>query len=438
MRSVTVMIVWFAIAGSTHGLADENHQKLIRDAESIAAEYRSTQGDSDSKSLLKTKVRTLVEQSFDARQTAQREQIREMREKLRRAEETLENREAIRDRIIDRKVEDLLSEQVADWQANTPPEDEFFDVIGIGDTVAVYLPGILPMGPAKGPPIPPNVTVMNSGRLVTGFPLAVGSDGAITLPMVDPIEVAGLTVRQAEEKIAQTYIGEDILRPGKARPMLTLIPKGEASLQSNEPSPVLIENVLGSASASPLPTGVASFEDTYGRLDRARELVAEIRSLQEKGDAWRQTLERMPVQSDQSRRNITKAIANLKPLQETKRFRLELERDYMADVIQQLATELRSKQELFEKAKAKLGVTEQLFTSGATTSAELSDVKSQAVQAEVENQSAELKYSQYRKIAKRWHEIVGDVLDDNAKSEQRVNEGGGGGTGDEGQDDQQQ
>ncbi|WP_167546632.1 polysaccharide biosynthesis/export family protein [Stieleria maiorica] len=332
----------------------------------------------------------------------------------------------------------MLSEQVADWQANTPPEDEFFDVIGIGDTVAVYLPGILPMGPAKGPPIPPNVTVMNSGRLVTGFPLAVGSDGAITLPMVDPIEVAGLTVRQAEEKIAQTYIGEDILRPGKARPMLTLIPKGEASLQSNEPSPVLIENVLGSASASPLPTGVASFEDTYGRLDRARELVAEIRSLQEKGDAWRQTLERMPVQSDQSRRNITKAIANLKPLQETKRFRLELERDYMADVIQQLATELRSKQELFEKAKAKLGVTEQLFTSGATTSAELSDVKSQAVQAEVENQSAELKYSQYRKIAKRWHEIVGDVLDDNAKSEQRVNEGGGGGTGDEGQDDQQQ
>ncbi|QDV46368.1 Polysaccharide biosynthesis/export protein [Stieleria neptunia] len=415
MRYVVTVFLCFLIGGSLHALADEDHLKLLGDAEAIAAQYRSSAEGSDAKSELKSKVKSLIQQSFEARQTAQRNQIQEMREKLRRAEETLESREVIKDRIIDRKVEDLLSGQSADWKAKTPAEEQLFDVIGIGDIVAVYLPGVLPFESAKQGPSPPKVTLLDSGRLVTGFPLAVGSDGAIAMPLVDPIEIAGLTVRAAEEKIAKNYRDADILRPGKARPLLTLIPKAEASLRTNEAPKTIVANPLGNTSVSTVTAGVASFEDTYGRLDKARELVAEFRSMQKKIDPYKQILEsaRVPVEE---RANASRAISGFKSGQATVRFRLELKKDYLTDVMEQLETELRSKQSLLEKATGKLAITEKLYTSGTTTGAELSDMKSQVLQSKVQAQSAELKYAQYKKIAKRWQEIVGDVLDEDADS----------------------
>ncbi|WP_182867064.1 polysaccharide biosynthesis/export family protein [Stieleria mannarensis] len=433
MRSVTVMIVWIAIAGTIQGLADENHQKLIRDAETIAAEYRSTQGDSDAKAKLKTQVKTLVQQSFDARQTAQHEQIREMREKLRRAEETLENREAIRDRIIDRKVEDLLSGQVADWQANTPSEDELFDVIGIGDTVAVYLPGVLPMGPAKGPPIPPNVTKMNSGRLVTGFPLAVGSDGAITMPMVDPIEVAGLTVRQAEEKIAQVYIGEDFLRPGKARPMLTLIPKEDASHDSRESLPLDPNNtaVVTAPAKVPSPPDVPSFEDTYGRISSAGESLSAIQAIE---NEIASSQDQLRLQRDNI--NLKHRIRSAEKRLAMEKLKLELERDYLGDVIEQLKTDLKAKLAIRSHAESELARSKALFASGTLTASALESIRVQFTERESDATKAKQVLDQYERILTRWKAIVGETL--NADSKQRVDEGGGGGTGDEGQDDQQQ
>nr|WP_145390494.1 polysaccharide biosynthesis/export family protein [Stieleria neptunia] len=257
--------------------------------------------------------------------------------------------------------------------------------------------------------------MLDSGRLVTGFPLAVGSDGAIAMPLVDPIEIAGLTVRAAEEKIAKNYRDADILRPGKARPLLTLIPKAEASLRTNEAPKTIVANPLGNTSVSTVTAGVASFEDTYGRLDKARELVAEFRSMQKKIDPYKQILEsaRVPVEE---RANASRAISGFKSGQATVRFRLELKKDYLTDVMEQLETELRSKQSLLEKATGKLAITEKLYTSGTTTGAELSDMKSQVLQSKVQAQSAELKYAQYKKIAKRWQEIVGDVLDEDADS----------------------
>ncbi|MCS7468066.1 polysaccharide biosynthesis/export family protein [Stieleria sp. ICT_E10.1] len=415
MRYVVTVFSCFLIGGSFHAVADEDHLKLIQNAETLAAEYRSLENDSDAKSELKSKVKSLIQQSFEARQTAQRNQIQEMRKKLRRAEETLESREVIKDRIIDRKVEDLLSGQAADWKANAAPEDQLFDVIGIGDIVAVYLPGVLPFESAKQGPSPPKVTLLDSGRLVTGFPLAVGSDGAIAMPLVDPIEIAGLTVRAAEEKIAKTYLDADILRPGKARPLLTLIPKAEASRRTNEAPNTIAANALGNTSASPVAAGVASFEDTYGRLDKARELVTKFRSNQQMIDPYRQILESARV-SVEERANARRAVSAYESIQATVRFRLELEKDYLTDVMEQLETELRSKQSLLEKATGKLAITEKLYTSGTTTSTELSDMKSQVLQAKVQAQSAELKYAQYKKIAKRWQEIVGDVLGEDADS----------------------
>ncbi|MEO1524615.1 MAG: polysaccharide biosynthesis/export family protein [Planctomycetota bacterium] len=65
---------------------------------------------------------------------------------------------------------------------------------------------------------------------MTGYPIPVTDDGTVALPMVDPIKVQGLTVREAEKAVGDKYIQENILRPSRARPMITLVPKAQPNL----------------------------------------------------------------------------------------------------------------------------------------------------------------------------------------------------------------
>ena len=92
--------------------------------------------------------------------------------------------------------------------------------IAAADTIAIYFPRILPNDPGAAPP----VNKLDSGAVVTGYPVVVAENGTIKVPHIDPVNVDGLTVRQAEEKIAKTMVDKDILRPGRAHPILTLIP----------------------------------------------------------------------------------------------------------------------------------------------------------------------------------------------------------------------
>ena len=86
MRLLFVTLAFLGVSGSISGMADENHTELLRQAESVAAKYRSESGDADAKSDLKLKVKSLIGKSFEARQTSQREQLNLMQEKLRKAE----------------------------------------------------------------------------------------------------------------------------------------------------------------------------------------------------------------------------------------------------------------------------------------------------------------------------------------------------------------
>ena len=57
-----------------------------------------------------------------------------------------------------------------------------------------------------------------------GFPMVVREDGTISLPLVPPIEVSGLTLSQAEEEIHNEYnVKHKIQIPGHDRILLTLI-----------------------------------------------------------------------------------------------------------------------------------------------------------------------------------------------------------------------
>lgn len=91
--------------------------ELMRDqpgeAESrqLAEEYlrHADQGSEGNRDEIKTKLRRAVEQSFQARQNSQRQEVEQLRERLRRVELQLEVREKQRDQIIDRRVEDLIN-----------------------------------------------------------------------------------------------------------------------------------------------------------------------------------------------------------------------------------------------------------------------------------------------------------------------------------------
>lgn len=424
MKRIWRVFAVMCVAGSITASADDNHSQLLLEAEALAKQSKDLPDGSNARNELTTKVKFLVEKSFDARQDSQRQQIQQMQKMLRQAETLLEDRAKIRDRIINRKVEDLLSEQTADWTDSNAPNEELFDVIGIGDIVAVYLPGVLPFDPPNTPTTQPQVNLLGSGRPVTGYPLAVGSDGAISMPLVDPIEVAGLSVRQAEAKIAKVYVDQDILRTEKARPTLTLIQKEEFPLQTSvspAPEPSLAGST-GDRSLTPLvadvsPFGISSFDDTYGRISSAAESLSKIAAL-EREIVSNQNLLRLMDNNPGLKRSVFSAEQQLS----MEKLKLQLVKDYLADEIEQLETDVQAKMTGMRHAKDDLARLEMLYKSGALTASENASARLRYAEKEAEVQKATLTLDRYQKTLARWNNIVGETLSDNENSEQRVDE----------------
>jgi len=84
----------------------------------------------------------------------------------------------------------------------------------------------LPFNPPNAPPEPPPVNFPDSESTLPpsiGYPIAVQEDGSLALPLIEPLNVAGLTLDQVRSAIRDTYIDNDILLTEKARPIVTVI-----------------------------------------------------------------------------------------------------------------------------------------------------------------------------------------------------------------------
>lgn len=109
-------------------------------------------------------------------------------------------------------------------------------VLGPGDILGVTVDRILPYAePDTVPAVPPVHFPSEKSDLppATGFPITVLEDGMISLPLVKPIKVAGLTEDQARDLVRKTYLDAKILKEDESRkisPIVTIIKKRQINV----------------------------------------------------------------------------------------------------------------------------------------------------------------------------------------------------------------
>lgn len=99
-----------------------------------------------------------------------------------------------------------------------PPPENY--ILASGDTLGIYIEGVL--GSADIPP-PVNVPATPDLPPSIGFPFPIRQNGTISLPLVEPVQVAGLTIEDAEKAVVAAYLQKEILRPDDRRILVTLM-----------------------------------------------------------------------------------------------------------------------------------------------------------------------------------------------------------------------
>jgi protein involved in polysaccharide export with SLBB domain len=95
-----------------------------------------------------------------------------------------------------------------------------FYTLAAGDILGVYIEGVL--GEADTPP-PVNVAEGTNLPPSIGYPIPVRQDGMVPMPLIDPVQVEGMTVAQAEKAIVSAYEAKKIIRQNERRVLVTLM-----------------------------------------------------------------------------------------------------------------------------------------------------------------------------------------------------------------------
>jgi protein involved in polysaccharide export with SLBB domain len=95
--------------------------------------------------------------------------------------------------------------------------------IDAGDVLGVWIEGVLGERGVQ-PPVQPAIK-LDAVDLppATGFPLQVQRDGTLSLPSIEPVKIAGMTFKEAEDAIRQAYVKKEILRAGRERIIISLM-----------------------------------------------------------------------------------------------------------------------------------------------------------------------------------------------------------------------
>ncbi|HEY3391619.1 MAG TPA: polysaccharide biosynthesis/export family protein [Lacipirellulaceae bacterium] len=99
-----------------------------------------------------------------------------------------------------------------------PPPEEY--ILAAGDTLGIYIEGVL--GTSETPP-PVNLPESTDLPPSVGYPFPIRNDGTVSLPLAGPVQVAGMTIEQAEKAVINAYLRREILRPEDQRILVTLM-----------------------------------------------------------------------------------------------------------------------------------------------------------------------------------------------------------------------
>jgi hypothetical protein len=98
-------------------------------------------GDAETSTKERQQIRRLVAAAFEARQAMQREEVEQFRLRLTRIEQSIAAREALRDKIIDRRVQELLNPELrwepADVDPAKPPGPRFLPPAPDGEVLSI-------------------------------------------------------------------------------------------------------------------------------------------------------------------------------------------------------------------------------------------------------------------------------------------------------------
>ncbi|MGH7171625.1 MAG: polysaccharide biosynthesis/export family protein, partial [Gemmataceae bacterium] len=118
-----------------------------------------------------------------------------------------------------------------------------------GDVLGVWVEGVL--GDLKQPPpVQPPVHLGNVDLPpAVGYPIEVRRDGTLSLPSIDPLKVAGLSFKEAEDAIRRAYEKEQILVPGKKQRIIVSLvrPRTYHILVLRQDSPMSLQTVVTSS-----------------------------------------------------------------------------------------------------------------------------------------------------------------------------------------------
>ncbi len=97
--------------------------------------------------------------------------------------------------------------------------------LGPGDTIGIYIPGIIPFQDPTADPSPPPVYFPDPGSELPptiGLPFVVLENGKVTLPAIQPVDVNGLTIEEATQAITAAYVERKILTDENIVPLVSL------------------------------------------------------------------------------------------------------------------------------------------------------------------------------------------------------------------------
>jgi hypothetical protein len=117
--------------------------------------------------------------------------------------------------VFGRPREDMVPISLS--RLRQPPPDVY--QLAAGDVLGIFIPFVL----GKEDEAPPVHFPEDGSQLPSlGFPVPVREDGKLNLPLVDPIDVSGLSLAQATEVIRKTYVQAGILKEGSEKVVATL------------------------------------------------------------------------------------------------------------------------------------------------------------------------------------------------------------------------